>query len=156
MKIFYSPSYTIAGHSFETTRKSQWIAESLAREPIAGIELVAPKPTSAAALSSVHDRDYVDAMRTGNPRELAESQGFHWDPALWEMVCASNGGVVAAPMRSRETTMHKPITAIDHSRTNRLSISDLHRWKLPLELLGSQVTLIGATSKWLNLLTFRV
>ena len=44
MKIFYSPRYTIATHSFETTRKSRWIAESLAREPIAGIELVAPKP----------------------------------------------------------------------------------------------------------------
>jgi hypothetical protein len=55
MKIFYSPSYTIAAHSFETTRKSGWIAESLAREPIAGIELVAPEPTSAAALSRVHD-----------------------------------------------------------------------------------------------------
>ena len=46
-KIFYSPSYTIATHSFETTRKSRWIAESLAHEPIVGIELVAPKPTTA-------------------------------------------------------------------------------------------------------------
>src|SRR5580765_3229887 len=96
MKIFYSSSYTIASHSFDTTRKSRWIAESLAREPIAGIELVAPKPASAGALSRVHDPEYVEAVRTGNPRELAESQGFHWDPALWEMVCASNGGVIAA------------------------------------------------------------
>jgi acetoin utilization deacetylase AcuC-like enzyme len=62
MKIFYSPSYTIATHSFETTRKSGWIAESLAREPIAGI-LVAPEPASAAALSRVHDPEYVDAVR---------------------------------------------------------------------------------------------
>jgi Raf kinase inhibitor-like YbhB/YbcL family protein len=82
MKIFYSPSYTIAGHSFDTTRKSRWIAESLAREPITGIELVAPEPTSAATLSHVHDPEYVDAVRSGNPRELAESQGFPWDPAL--------------------------------------------------------------------------
>ena len=103
MKIFYSPNYTIATHSFETTRKSRWIAESLAREPIAGIELVAPEPTSAAALSRVHDPEYVDAVRTGNPRELAESQGFHWDPALWEMVCSSNGGVVAAVIKALRT-----------------------------------------------------
>jgi acetoin utilization deacetylase AcuC-like enzyme len=96
MKIFYSPSYTIAAHSFETTRKSRWVAESLAREPISGIELVAPEPTSAAALSRIHDPEYVDAVRKGNPRELAESQGFRWDSALWEMVCASNGGAVAA------------------------------------------------------------
>jgi acetoin utilization deacetylase AcuC-like enzyme len=62
MKIFYSPSYTIAAHSFATTRKSRWIAESLATEPIGGIELVAPEPTSAAALSRVHDPEYVDAV----------------------------------------------------------------------------------------------
>jgi acetoin utilization deacetylase AcuC-like enzyme len=103
MKIFYSPSYTIAAHSFETTRKSGWIAESLAREPIAGIELVAPQPASAAALSRVHDPEYVDAVRTGNPRELAESQGFPWDPALWEMVCTSNGGVIAAAIEALRT-----------------------------------------------------
>ncbi len=103
MKIFYSPRYTIAAHSFETTRKSGWIAESLAREPIAGIELVAPQPTSAAALSRVHDPEYVDAVRKGGPRELAESQGFPWDPALWEMVCTSNGGVMAAAVEALRT-----------------------------------------------------
>jgi hypothetical protein len=61
--------------------------ESLAREPISAIELVAPEPTTAAALRRVHDPGYVDAVCNGNPRELAESQGFHWDSALWEMVC---------------------------------------------------------------------
>ena len=103
MKIFYSPSYTIAAHSFETTRKSRWIAESLAREPISGIELVAPEPTSAAALGRVHDPEYVDAVRNGSPRELAESQDFRWDPALWEMACSSNGGVVAAAIEALRT-----------------------------------------------------
>jgi acetoin utilization deacetylase AcuC-like enzyme len=82
MKILYSPSYTVAAHSFETTRKSRWIAESLAREPIAGIELVAPEPTSVAVLSRVHDPAYVDAVRTGKPLELAQSQGFKWDKKL--------------------------------------------------------------------------
>ena len=76
MKIFYSPSYTVAAHSFETTRKSRWIAESLVREPIADIELVAPEPTSVAVLSRVHDPAYVDAVRTGKPLELAQSQGL--------------------------------------------------------------------------------
>ena len=103
MKIFYSPHYTVATHTFETTRKSRWIAESLAREPIAGIELIAPKLASAAALSRVHDPEYVDAVRTGKRRELAESQGFHWDPALWKMVCSSNGGVVAAAIEALRT-----------------------------------------------------
>jgi acetoin utilization deacetylase AcuC-like enzyme len=104
VKIFYSPHYTIATHSFETTRKSRWIAESLAAEPIGGIELVAPEPTSATALGCVHDPEYVDAVRTGHPRELAQSQGFRWDPALWEMVCSSNGGVVAAVIEALRTS----------------------------------------------------
>src|SRR5262245_10325889 len=111
MKIFYSPSYIVAAHVFDTTRKSGWIAESLAREPIAGVELVAPEPTSAAALSRVHDPQYVEAVHTGKPLELAESQGFVWDPGLWEMVCASNGGVVAAAieaLRSRRVSGSLP------------------------------------------------
>jgi acetoin utilization deacetylase AcuC-like enzyme len=120
MKIFYSPSYTIATHSFETTRKSRWIAESLAREPISGIELVAPEPTSAAALSRVHDSEYVDAVRNGNPRQLAESQGFHWDPALWEMVCASNGGVVAAAIEALHRRVSGSLSSgLHHARRTR-------------------------------------
>ena len=103
VKIFYSPRYTIAAHSFETTRKSRWIAESLAREPISDIELVAPEPTSVAALNRVHDSEYVGAVRNGNPRKLAESQGFNWDPTLWEMVCSSNGGVIAAAIDALHT-----------------------------------------------------
>jgi acetoin utilization deacetylase AcuC-like enzyme len=103
MKIFYSPSYIIAAHVFDTTRKSGWIAESLSREPMAGIELVAPEPTSVAVLSRVHDPEYVDAVRTGKPLELAQSQGFAWDSALWEMVCSSNGGVIDAAIEALRT-----------------------------------------------------
>jgi acetoin utilization deacetylase AcuC-like enzyme len=44
----------------------------------------------------VHAPDYVHAIETGNPSELARSQGFSWDEGLWPMVLASNGGVVAA------------------------------------------------------------
>ena len=133
MKIFYSPSYTVAAHSFETTRKSRWIAKSLAREPIAGIELVAPKPTSVAALSRVHDPKYVDAVRTGYPRELAESQGFDWDPGLWEMVCASNGGVAAAAIGG---TPHPPRFWVALERTSPCASSPrsgiLHvQWPCP-------------------------
>ena len=72
MKIFYSPSYTIATYSFDTTRKSRWIAESLAREPITGIELVAPEPTSAAALSRSLPKT------SGSMLLFSASLGFLW------------------------------------------------------------------------------
>ena len=103
VKIFYSPSYTLAAHSFETTRKSQWVAESLASKPIAGVKLVAPEPTSVAVLGRVHDPAYVDAVRTGKPLELAQSQGFKWDNKRSEMACSSNGGVIAAAIEAIRT-----------------------------------------------------
>lgn len=103
VKIFYSPSYTLAAHSFETTRKPQWIVESLESKPIAGVQLVSPDPTSVAVLGRVHEPAYVDAVRTGKPLELAQSQGLKWDSGLWEMACSSNGGVIAAAIEALRT-----------------------------------------------------
>lgn len=94
--VYFSPDYVLARHEFDTTRKASWVYESLAAAPIAGIEVRAPEPLTAAGLGEVHDPEYVEAVRCGEPRELAESQGFAWDPALWAMVRASNGGAVAA------------------------------------------------------------
>ena len=96
MKLFFSPDYVAAAESFDTTRKSGWIAESLERDPIAGVQIVAPEPLTFEELARVHDPAYVRAVRTGKPQELAESQGFAWDPGMWRSVTASNGGVVAA------------------------------------------------------------
>jgi acetoin utilization deacetylase AcuC-like enzyme len=96
MPVFYSEDYTVAATSFDTTRKARWVARSLAAKPITGLQLSPNAPLTAAELERVHDPAYVAAVRTGEPRALAESQGFDWDPQLWKMVCASNGGAVAA------------------------------------------------------------
>src|SRR5690348_2700631 len=76
MKLFYSPDYVLTEYVFDTTRKARWVAESLQAQPVAGIEFVAPEPVSEAALCEIHDPAYVAAVRTGEPRALAESQGF--------------------------------------------------------------------------------
>ncbi len=96
MKIYYSPDYVGSAHSFDTTRKAGWIADSLTTRPLDGVELLAPVPLSIDDLVRVHDIDYIQAVQTGEAQELATSQGFDWDPALWPMVLASNGGVLAA------------------------------------------------------------
>jgi acetoin utilization deacetylase AcuC-like enzyme len=98
LNVFYAPSYAAAAHAFETTRKAAWIAESLVSDPIPGVELRVPRPLTADEIATVHDPAYVAAVRTGEPRALAESQGFVWDAALWEAVAASNGGIVAAAL----------------------------------------------------------
>ncbi len=101
--VFYSPAYDRAGEDFDTLRKARWVAEVLVSQPVPGIRLAAPEPLSAEDLRAVHAADYVEAVQTGEPRELAESNGLAWDPGLWEAVRASNGGVVAAALHAWRT-----------------------------------------------------
>ena len=96
--VFYSKDYTASEYAFDTTRKSRWIADSLTDDPIPGIVLREPEPLSADEIAAVHDRSYVEAVRTGSPFHLSMSQGFDWDPGLWTMVRASNGGAVEAAL----------------------------------------------------------
>ena len=96
MRLFYSNDYTAAAVSFDTTRKSGWIAESLASNPIPGVEIAAPASLTFQEIAEVHDPVYVKSIRRGEPKHLAESQGFTWDAGIWKAVTASNGGVVAA------------------------------------------------------------
>jgi acetoin utilization deacetylase AcuC-like enzyme len=96
MKLYYSADYVAASDAFDTTRKSGWIVKSLRSKPVSGVEIVAPVPLTVDEISTVHERQYVEAVRTGEPKNLAESQNFSWDPGLWTSVSASNGGALAA------------------------------------------------------------
>jgi acetoin utilization deacetylase AcuC-like enzyme len=100
LKVFYSPDYVAAAESFDTMRKSGWVAESLVSDPIKGVEVVAPRPLEFEEIAGVHDPVYVSAVQTGEPRDLAASQGFTWDLGLWQSVTASTGGVVAAALEA--------------------------------------------------------
>lgn len=101
LNVFYSPSYVCAEHSFDTTRKAGWIAQSLSDAPLSGVVLQEPQLLTREQLGSVHDLNYVEAVATGMPRDLAESQGFRWDAGMWSMVRATNGGLVAAANAAR-------------------------------------------------------
>jgi hypothetical protein len=119
MKIFYSPSYTIATYSFETTRKSRWMAESLARKPIAGIQLVAPKPASAVALSSVHDPERGRGAH-GQPARSRRVAGISLGSGALGKVCSSNGGVMAAAIEALGTSVSGSLSSgLHHARRAR-------------------------------------
>ena len=117
VRIFYSPQYVGSAHAFETTRKAKWVADSLGSAPIRGIELVSPPSLSYETLVQVHDPAYVDAVQTGVPRDLAESQGFGWDAGLWSMVLASNGGAVAAGLAALQSGVAGSLSSgLHHAR----------------------------------------
>jgi acetoin utilization deacetylase AcuC-like enzyme len=78
--------------------KFRLVADALAERPSVRVE--APAPVSEAELLRVHTPAYVAAVRTGEPRALAESQKLPWSPALWPSVLLTNGGVLAAARRA--------------------------------------------------------
>ncbi len=120
VSVFYSPSYIRATHEYSTTRKSGWIAESLASDPIVGIELAVPDSLVFADVARVHDEEYVRAVQIGEPRSVAESQGFRWDSGLWEMVLASNGGVVAAARAAMKSGVAGSLSSgLHHAKRDR-------------------------------------
>jgi len=98
LNVYYDPAYAGSAFAFETTRKATWVAESLVSDPIAGIRLLAPRHLGWDEVAQVHSRTYVQAIRTGVPRALAQSQSLAWDAALGPMVLATNGGAVAAAL----------------------------------------------------------
>lgn len=59
-------------------------------------ELREPEPATEEDLLRVHTPEYVNAIRTGQPRALAESQKFPWSPKLYSSVLLTNGAVCAA------------------------------------------------------------
>jgi acetoin utilization deacetylase AcuC-like enzyme len=120
MKVFFSTEYVAAEESFDTMRKSGWVAESLALSPIDNVEIVAPRPLEFDEIAALHDPAYVAAVKSGEPRTLAESQEFTWDPGLWRSVVASTGGVVAAANEAMVNGVSGSLSGgLHHARRNR-------------------------------------
>lgn len=102
MKVFYSTEYVVSAYSFDTTRKSAWVADEIVSRPLDGVHLVCPDPCTEEDALLVHGREYVRAVKTGTPTGLAESQGFSWDSGVWDMALHTNGGVVSAARTALE------------------------------------------------------
>lgn len=97
---YYDPGYAAPigeGHVMPITKFSL-VADGLRGR--AGIAVEAPRPLGEADLRRVHTAEYVDAVRTGEPRGLAESQKFSWSPQLYPSVCLTGGGCLAAARRA--------------------------------------------------------
>ncbi|NMC81276.1 MAG: hypothetical protein GYA63_00270, partial [Armatimonadetes bacterium] len=79
-----------------------------------------PRSVTSEELYQVHDKDYVDAVRTGYPRCLACSQGFEWDEGFWRMACATTGGVVDAALSALNDGVAGTLSSgIHHARYER-------------------------------------
>lgn len=92
---FYHPGYAAPiGDHVMPIRKFGLVADGL--RAAADVRLVAPEPVGEVDLRRVHSAEYLGAIKTGEPRALAESQKFPWSPELFPSVCLTTGGCLAA------------------------------------------------------------
>lgn len=92
---YYHPGYAAPiGQHIMPIRKFGLVAEALRND--SDIVLAEPAPVTADDLRRVHTEEYIAAIRTGEPRELAEMQKFPWSPELYPSVCRTSGGCLAA------------------------------------------------------------
>lgn len=93
MAIFYHDDVTKTAHAFDTTRKGRDVAALLAHR---GWQIMQPQPVQASTVTQYHDAAYIDALISGTPRSVAESQGFAWDEMMWASVTAQSGAMLDA------------------------------------------------------------
>ena len=95
LTVFHDPGFAAPiGNHIMPIRKFGLVAEELRSIP--GISLVSPPALGEEDLLRVHTAGYIAAVRTGEPRILAESQKFPWSPELFPSVLLTAGGVAAA------------------------------------------------------------
>ena len=99
MKTYYNGHYVSSTDGFPTVAKAGHIAASLESRPIDGLEVVDPEPFRAETdgiIASVHDGEYIEALRTGTPRDLAETSGLGWTRETMGIATEHATGLVAA------------------------------------------------------------
>lgn len=103
LTLFHDPGFAAPlGEHIMPIRKFALVADILREWK--NIEIASPAPVTEADLLRVHTPEYITAIRTGEPRALAESQKFPWSPELFPSVRLTNGGVLAA---ARHALDHK-------------------------------------------------
>ncbi|MEM8783773.1 MAG: histone deacetylase [Planctomycetota bacterium] len=98
LPVFYHPDYAapIGDDHTMPIRKFGLVAEALRRDDTLAVGFREPTPITDAQLRSAHTPDYIEAVRTGHPRGLAESQKFPWTPPLFGSVKLTAAGMLDA------------------------------------------------------------
>lgn len=116
---FYHPGFAapVGERHIMPMRKFGLVAEQLRSDP--DVRLEEPAPVTEEQLRLVHTPEYIEAIRTGTPRELAESQKFPWSEALFPSVCLTSGACVAAGRRAlREGVAAALASGFHHAHTD--------------------------------------
>jgi acetoin utilization deacetylase AcuC-like enzyme len=115
LTAYYHPGYAAPiGPHIMPIRKFGLVADGL-RDAV-DIKLVRPAPVTEEDLRRVHTAEYLAAIKTGEPRALAQSQKFPWSPELFSSVCLTNGGCLAAARQAlRDGTSAALVSGFHHA-----------------------------------------
>jgi acetoin utilization deacetylase AcuC-like enzyme len=114
MKFFYDPGFAAPiGDHIMPMRKFALVAGEV-RAWLPQIIIEKPEPLDHEDLMRVHTAEYIAAVKTGVPRDLAESQKFPWSEALYPSVCLTGGGVLAAARSALETSVSAALASGFH------------------------------------------
>ena len=117
--LYYDPRYFCEGFGIDTREKARAVIESLSNDPIPGVQVSTPTPATYDDLVTVHDSRYVEAILTGSPSDLADSNGLGvWTADLAQSVVWSTGGVVSAVERALKcrTNVGSASSGLHHAR----------------------------------------
>ena len=115
LTAFYHPGYAAPlGEHIMPMQKFALVADAVREMP--DVKLVAPAPINERDLRRVHTAEYIAAIRSGEPRALAESQKFPWSPQLFPSVCLTSGGCLAAARQAlREGASAALVSGFHHA-----------------------------------------
>jgi len=128
--IYWNPEYNAPRTNFETFKKSQYIVEGVKRIAKLKDWVTIKDPADvigslALARQQIQQNltpEYYQAVMTGHPTKLANSNGFKWDSGIWDYVLNSTAGVLCAVNDVCENGFQQSISlssGMHHARADR-------------------------------------
>ena len=113
----WNDAYSTDAASTNSTSKQRVVVDLAKAEGLIGLH-AAPFDAEAtwAAIATVHDPAFVEAVKTGQPRHLAQSQGFTWSSAFADAVARIwSGHVAACGAALHEGMVLHPVSGAHHA-----------------------------------------
>ena len=109
LTVFHSDDFDVDNPPMETLEKPRLVAERIIDTRTGRVELRAPEVATPEELLAIHTPEWIDAIATGEPYELASSV-FSWSETYATSVFASTGAM-------RDAVLH----ALEHGAAGALS-----------------------------------
>jgi acetoin utilization deacetylase AcuC-like enzyme len=113
----WDEKYCTSAAPTNSTRKQVGVVKMALAKGLLELRTVPFNPERTwADIAKVHAPAYVEAMRTGTPRELAERSSFHWSPEQADAVARIwSGHIGACRLALTEGMVFHPVSGAHHA-----------------------------------------